>query len=123
MNKNALMVLFIIVMCGLLMIPGCEKKPEYNIVGKWATTIKYSSGEAFTPRWTFKEDGTFYEYVEEPWGTYSVRGDQVKITSSDGKQYYSGTFSSQTHMIGKLVYVGFEDKGPSVTWEAVKVDE
>ena len=113
----------VILLSGLLVIMGCNSSPKYNILGKWETTINYGNGKTFTPQWIFKEDGSFFEFTDEAWGSYKIKGDMVKITSTDGKQYYSGTFSSGTHMIGKLVYVGFEDKNISVTWEAVKIDE
>lgn len=106
----------------LIVFPGCEKKAKYDVTGKWKTTIKYSSGKTFTPEWEFKEDGTFFEFGGDAWGTFAVKDDKIKITRQNEKEYYTGTVSSKTHMSGQFFYVGFEDK-EAITWEAVKVDE
>ena len=54
-------VFFVILLSGLLAIPGCKSGPKYNVEGKWETTINYGNGKTFTPQWIFKEDGSFYE--------------------------------------------------------------
>lgn len=122
MKKMLPAVPFIIAVILLLLFPGCEKKPKYDITGKWEATIKYSTGDTFSPEWEFKEDGTFYEFGGEAWGTFTVKGDKLKITRKNEKEYYSGTLNSKTHMSGNFFYVGFEDK-ETITWEAVKVNE
>jgi hypothetical protein len=119
--KRMLFIILIVVL-GLLFQFGCNGN-KHNLTGKWEAVVKYSNGKMFTPNWDFKEDGSFYEYVDEAWGSYKVKGDTIKITSIDRTQIYSGTITSRTHMKGELIYVGYEDKGIKVTWEAVKVDE
>jgi hypothetical protein len=122
MKKTIAAVSLVIGVTLLLILTGCTKKAKYDVTGKWAATIKYSSGKNFSPEWEFKQDGNFYEFGGEAWGTYSVKGDKIKITGKDEKEYYSGTLNSKTHMSGNFYYVGFEDK-ETITWEAVKVDE
>lgn len=122
MKKTTAAVSLVIGVTLLLILTDCAKKAKYDVTGKWATTIKYSSGKIFKPEWEFKQDGRFHEYGGEAWGTYRVKGDKIKITGTDEKEYYSGTLSSKTHMSGNFYYVGFEDK-ETITWEAVKVDE
>lgn len=122
MKKKIFMIVCSAAVVLLLICPGCSAKPKYDVTGKWEATIKYSSGKTFTPEWVFKKDGTFHEFGGAPWGTFTVKGDKIKMTSTDEKEYYSGALTGKTHMSGKFVYVGFEDK-ESITWEAVKVDE
>ena len=122
MKKIIVCAMFFIAAVLLLISPGCSSKPKFDVTGKWEATIKYNSGKSFSPEWMFKQDGTFHEFGGEVWGTFTVKGDKIKIISKDEKEYYSGTLSSKTHLSGKFVYVGFEDK-EAITWEAVKVDE
>jgi hypothetical protein len=120
--KKIIPVIFIVVVILLLTAPGCTKKAKYDVTGKWEATIKYDTGQSFSPVWEIRKDGTFHEFGGEAWGAYTVEGDKIKITKSDEKEYYSGTMSSKTHMSGNFFYVGYEDK-QIITWEAVKVDE
>jgi len=122
MKKTIALASLVIGATLLLILTGCTKKAKHDVTGKWATTIKYSSGKTFKPEWEFKQDGSFHEYGGEAWGAFSVKGDKIKITGKDEKEFYSGTLSSKTHMSGNFYYVGFEDK-ETITWEAVKVDE
>ncbi len=124
MKKNlwAILCLTAIILLACMLTTGCEKKPKFDVTGKWKATVKYPAGKSFSPEWVFNADGTFHEFGGEPWGKYKVEGDQIKITKDDEKEYYKGTVTNKTHMGGNFVYVGFEDK-ETITWEAVKINE